>query len=302
MSAKAATNEELKITVGCDPEFFYYNEMNKRFEWPGHVPGSKAAPFHVKNGAIQVDGLAIELNIIPATTEDEFVTRLESVMDFLTKNYVEKNAIKIIPTAEFVPYYMNLLESHVVELGCIPDLDAYTQKENPRPNKGRPDKEQFLRTAAGHIHAGWWHDQEIALDDPNHRADCFEVVKQLDYYIGLPSLLWDKDNKRRSLYGKAGACRIKSYGVEYRTPSNQWLLDKELQKFIFRNTVKAIQDLNNGKRVFEMYGNLAQDLINSGTTPDPSFGPILYPDLPEKYRNFKLPGPKAKVAIDKKNP
>jgi hypothetical protein len=35
------------------------------------------------------------------------------------------------------------------ELGCEPDLDAYTMKENPKPNANTN-----MRTASGHIHIG----------------------------------------------------------------------------------------------------------------------------------------------------
>lgn len=272
--------KELTITVGCDPEYFYQS-FDKEFKYPYGVPGSKAAPFIVKDGAIQIDGLALELNIIPALTEEEFVNRCKSVFQEFGKYVIQKN-IKIVSTADFQPKYLNSLNPSVVELGCIPDFNAYTGEANPRPNFGKDDALQTMRTAAGHIHAGW-EPVDVNIRDPNHIANCYEVVKQLDYYVGVPSMFWDRDNRRRQLYGKAGACRIKPYGVEYRTPSNQWFTDERLMKFVFNNTVKAIKDLYAGRSAHSKYAHRAQEVIDLGIMPDLSWAGQFCEGLPNEY-------------------
>ncbi len=46
-----------------------------------------------------------------------------------------------------------------------------------------------------------------------------EAIKMLDLYLGLPSVLFDRDDTsilRRTLYGKAGEFRPTEYGIEYR--------------------------------------------------------------------------------------
>ena len=38
------------------------------------------------------------------------------------------------------------------------------------------------------------------------------LVKYMDVFLGVPSVIKDKDTKRRSLYGKAGCFRLTDYG------------------------------------------------------------------------------------------
>ncbi len=45
----------------------------------------------------------------------------------------------------------------------------------------------------------------------------------MDLFIGITSLFLDDDNLRRSMYGKAGCFRNKSFGVEYRVVRNFWI-------------------------------------------------------------------------------
>jgi len=83
---------------------------------------------------------------------------------------------------------------------------------------------------------------------------CATLVKQLDCYLGLPSVVWDRDAKRRQMYGAAGAFRPKPYGVEYRVLSNAWLLNEKRMRFVFNQTVKAVNDLISGFRPVDSIG------------------------------------------------
>jgi hypothetical protein len=118
-----------------------------------------------------------------------------------------------------------------------------------------------MRTASGHIHIGWTKDEDP--NDPVHFADCCALVKQLDYFLGLHSILWDRDNRRRSMYGKAGAFRPKPYGVEYRVMSNVWLTNEELMRWVFDQTHKAVDTLLNGENFAETHNSQAAGIINS---------------------------------------
>lgn len=284
--------EALKITVGCDPEFFFYSNINRQYEYPRLIPGDKSAPYVVKDGAIQVDGLAMELNITPADNEEQWITRLNSVYQELENRVKHVGTIQVVPTATFTQQHFLYLENRILELGCTPDFNAYTGEINPRPNRDKPDHEQYFRSAGGHIHIGWrgprsagYSDEEAAINDKNHILDCFEVVRQMDFYTGVPSLFWDKDQTRRKLYGRAGACRVKPYGVEYRTLSNQWFKSEELQRFIYQNSIKAVTDLYNGKNLYEQYGTMAALQINGEmnvSSPSTWLKQIIG-NLPEKY-------------------
>lgn len=226
------------ILIGCDPEVFVkQGEIYKSAH--GLIRGDKKNPQRVNKGAVQVDGMALEFNIDPAASEDEFVLNVNTVFDQL-KLMVPTYEIAITPTADFDPEYMDAQPEEAKELGCDPDYNAYTGFENPKPNGKRP-----FRTASGHVHIGWTSGQDI--QDPQHIADAHMVGRQMDYFLGLGSMLFDNDQKRRSMYGKAGCVRIKPYGVEYRTLSNAWLKSPELMRWVFRNAKLGVEKLMAGE-------------------------------------------------------
>ncbi len=76
--------------------------------------------------------------------------------------------------------------------------------------------------------------------------NCRDLVRQLDWYIGYWSLKLDPDPTRRLLYGKAGACRYKDYGVEYRAPSSFWLPTRDRRLAVWNRMQQAIFDMRHG--------------------------------------------------------
>lgn len=240
----------MNITIGADPELFakrdgqYVSAYNL-------VPGSKEHPYPVDNGAVQVDGMALEFNINPADTEDGFIFNLTSVMQQL-RELVPEYEVVPDPVATFTEEYMATQPQAALELGCDPDFNAWTNQVNIKPVATKP-----MRTGAGHVHIGWT--DGAAGED--HVALCNAFVRQLDFYLGLPSLIYDKDVARRELYGRAGACRYKHYGVEYRVLSNRWLSDERLMRWVFSNTQKAIVAFRE-KELSSIYGDI-QEIINN---------------------------------------
>jgi hypothetical protein len=101
-----------------------------------------------------------------------------------------------------------LLHPQASHIGCEPDFNAYTS--NMR--RVKLEEMKTLRCAGGHIHVSF---EEEA--DPIRNPDGVItsesrvlLVKALDVYLGLPSLVFDKDMVRRGLYGKPGMFRPKS--------------------------------------------------------------------------------------------
>lgn len=240
----------MQLTIGADPEVFAKN--NGEFvSAHGMVPGTKDAPYPVKNGAVQVDGMALEFNIDPASTEEEFVFNIDSVMSQLRD--MAGAELAAVPVAHFEKEYMEMQPPEARELGCDPDYNAWTGGRNDQP-----DAAALFRTGAGHVHLGW-------LDGgvpENHEEMCTQIVKQLDYYLGLPSLVFDPDVQRRALYGQAGAYRAKPYGVEYRVLSNKWLASKDLQRWVYRNTVAAFESMRHGVLAVK-HGDIQHVINNS---------------------------------------
>lgn len=238
------------LTIGADPELFVYDRMADEFLSAHDLfPGTKWDPFPTAKGAIQVDGVAAEFNIAPASNSAEFRHNINQVYNTMSLilNKMSKSGTSLMlaasPVATFEKEYFNSLPEETKALGCNPDFNAYTGKPNDPPHTDEP-----FRTGAGHIHIGWTEDADI--NDVSHIADCVAVVKQLDATLFIPSLAWDHDSKRRTLYGAPGSYRPKSYGVEYRVLSNAWVTDPDIQEWLFDATKESVVALENGDHIY----------------------------------------------------
>lgn len=239
------------IKVGCDPEVFV--KQNGVFVSAHNlIPGDKKNPFKVNKGAVQVDGMALEFNIDPASSEDEFCINVEEVFHTL-KLMVPDYEIATVPVADFDVEYMKQQPQEALELGCDPDFNGWTGYANNKPDGDRP-----FRTASGHVHIGWTEGEDI---HGNHFDACCHVAKQMDFFLGLPSIAYDDDVRRREMYGKGACFRPKSYGVEYRTLSNAWLKSPHLMRWVFRNVKEGMQRMFNGELLAEKYGDISE-IIN----------------------------------------
>lgn len=234
---------KMRFLIGADPELFLFKD-GKFFSAHGTIPGDKHNPYKVPSGAVQVDGMALEFNIDPADNEETFLKNITTVRSELEK-MVPNFTVVASPTATFDHEYMlnQPLESKI--LGCNPDFNAWNNGMQNEP----PNGDVNFRTGAGHVHIGWTNGKD-AMDESHFEA-CVMAAKQLDCVLGVGSLLFDSDNTRRTLYGKAGAFRPKPYGVEYRTLSNAWLRSPNRIRWVYRTTIQALDNLLVGRRYWE---------------------------------------------------
>ena len=244
----------MNFLLGCDPELFVTKggALASAF---GLIGGTKEEPLPVDKGAVQVDGMALEFNIAPASSKMEFSNNIQAVLEQL-KQMVPEYELQPVPSVHFDKALLDSLPEEATQLGCDPDFNAYTGQANPTP-----DARTTLRTAAGHIHLGWTENQ-----DPTgfHWDMCREVVREMDLYLGVPSVLLDLDNERRQLYGQAGAFRAKPYGVEYRVLSNFWLTKQELIDWVYEQVEEVISNLQQGKCMSPLYQDIIPSIINNG--------------------------------------
>lgn len=253
MTAVHLAYTERKYLIGADPELFVQvTGTDQIVSAHDLVPGSKIEPHKVTKGAIQPDGTSAEFNIHPAETADEFSDNIRSVLLDLQKEVTTAAAkkhltvnLKVTPTAWFEESYFKKLPGKAKVFGCTPDWNAWTQKQTQFRGTKLP-----FRTGAGHIHIGWTSNEDTT--DDAHWWDCLQAVKQLDAALYFSSLLWDNDKQRRVLYGKMGAFRPKTYGVEYRPLSNAWVADPDLHAFVFTTARRSMEMLDKfDSRFFE---------------------------------------------------
>lgn len=242
--------------IGADPEL-WLKKNGVPFSAHGIVQGTKAQPFKVRKGAVQVDGMALEFNINPATDFRAFDSNISTVLEELRSLVPEEYDLDISPSVTFDEDTIDSQPMEALELGCSPDFNAYTREKNKPPHT-----QSGFRTAAGHIHIGWGKDLDPM--ESTHFEACATLARQLDVHLGLPSLLWDRDQTRRSLYGGAGSFRPKSYGMEYRTLSNVWVKSKDMRAIVWRLTKSAITTLVRSHGVVKDFNYPVRDMINGG--------------------------------------
>lgn len=241
--------------IGCDPEVFvsYNGEVSSGI---GLIGGTKFAPLKVVNGALQEDNVLAEFNIDPADNKDKFISNIESVLSQLRERLSGRELV-VKSSHEFTHDALKSFGLKAFEFGCDPDYNAWTFRKNERPSA-----DSLLRTAGGHVH--------VSFDVTDKVKDPYLAAIMMDYHLGIPSVLLDSDTRRRSMYGKAGACRPKliekgdAYdGVEYRSLSNFWLANRNLMSWVFDNTQTAILRMEELEHTVGSNVERVQHIINN---------------------------------------
>ena len=220
----------MSYKVGADPEVFVEDTNGIIVPVIGFLGGTKEMPLPVENGALQEDNVMAEFNITPATNVDEFVNNIGSVMSQMNNRLGEHN-LKYVVKASHQFSKKDLKHPQASRFGCDPDYNIYSMEQNKVIS---PEEIGNYRVAGGHIHMGF--------DDPDrHPLIRILAVRWMDILVGLPLAAIDDDTVRYKFYGKAGAYRVKPYGVEYRTASNYWLKSEALIRAVYKNTITAMK-------------------------------------------------------------
>lgn len=219
----------MKIYCGADPEIFLQSLEGHLKSAIDTVGGTKENPKPMGIGDgfnIQEDNVAVEFNIPPAGDAAEFTDNIQKALAHIRMEVFAGWGARLSPisAASFPKEELN--DRRALEFGCDPDYNAYTGEVNPRPKADDPN----LRSCGGHVHIGF----DAAAVDLRH------VIRMMDLHLGVPSVLMDKGDLRKQLYGKAGAYRQKPYGGEYRTLSNFWIFDPTLCQWVYNNTTRAV--------------------------------------------------------------
>ena len=245
-----------KVLIGADPELFV-GAGGQILPAIGKLGGTKTEPRVVPMGALQEDNVLLEFNIDPAASLDEFVKHIKGVMA-KGREDLAQHGLDIIMGVSSHIYDDAILDAAGEQawvFGCEPDYNAWTRDVNFMPRDVHP----CLRTAGGHIHVGFSHLEQVT------KKKSANVIKMCDYILGLNSVLLDPDEQRKALYGKAGACRFKKYGVEYRTLSNFWLTSDDLMAWAYQGGVEAYERLEDLPAFEKLVGaEQVQNIINTG--------------------------------------
>ena len=237
------------VSLGADPEYILHKKQGSKRRYVASqrvIPGNKRRPFPMENGHVHRDNVLMEINPRPASTEEEFDNNIGNLLDEVASKYLTARGMAITNKTShlFAERFIQTPEGS--ELGCDPDLCAWGVHYDPP----FPPLVGNLRSAGGHIHFGL---------DSWDRAGLDHLIRMCDLYISVPLVLIDADTKRRQWYGQAGKYRPKSYGVEYRTPSNCWTFAAENRRWVFRQAQRAVKS---NLEIAPVLGTMIQDVIN----------------------------------------
>ena len=242
----------MEFKIGCDPEIFVGDNASVR-SIIGKVGGTKDNPKELPIGkgfAVQEDNVALEFNVPPSSSKNEFIGNVMGAMSFLSEMLLQQHGLQFVNKSAVSFPDDELRDPRALVFGCDPDYNAWTSRVNPRPSAA----DKNLRSCGGHIHIG--------LDDSWLPDKKRKLIHAMDLYISVPAVFMDQGHLRKELYGKAGAFRNKSYGVEYRTPSNFWVWNPELIGWVYDNTARAIS-FTDSKEIPEEDGEAIRYAINN---------------------------------------
>lgn len=243
--------------IGSDPEVFLQNRVTKDVVSAiPFVPGDKHNPYQIpelsEGHMIQTDNIMVEYCLPPTSDWKILKESFERCVRYTNKTIPGELEVIVKASARVRTQYLQ--DEQAKKFGCDPDYNAWTDRLNEAP-----DSKTNLRTCGGHIHIGYDNpDMEISI----------KLVKALDIFLGVPSILLDPDKERKKMYGKAGAYRLKPYGVEYRGLSNYWLAEDDSLKLIFNGVRMAVAMMNSSDSYLDRMSDemqlKIQTCINTG--------------------------------------
>lgn len=237
-------NKIKNVTIGTDPELFLYDSEKKEvISAVDIVPGSKYKPYKIKElgrgFALQTDNVLIEFNVPAVKLEDKekFISNIQRMKEYISQYVKNVNPnFTLLHQASARLKDEQLHSAQAWEFACDPDFNCYTNQENHKPVL----EDLCLRSAGFHIHIGY--------DNPDLKTS-LTILKYMDAYLGVPSILADGDTKRRDLYGKAGCFRLQKYGLEYRVLSGYFLNDVDTIGFVYDQVIKALDAFDTDKEL-----------------------------------------------------
>ena len=254
--------EKYNIMLGSDPEIIATKRSNgitKQFPVTGLIGGDKLNPFLVDESGfrtLQEDNVAIEYTTHPTSNLEDFVREQEQMRNVAFEK-LRENQLSYSTQAAAVYENIFMRHSAVQKFGCEPTWNAWKNEQNPTPTST-----DALRSVGGHIHVSY---------DNNNDEMSVELVRLCDLiYISMVNFnkkldFSDRNEiSRRNLYGKSGEMRIKSYGFEWRTPSNHWIFEIPKIEMMYRIVMEAFKHYDKGYRVKESSYEIIQNAINRG--------------------------------------
>jgi len=244
------------FTIGSDVEFFVCSTKGNIVPAINYLPGTKEDPYPLQYGHVQVDNVAAELNVIPSNNPEIFNSNVLNLCAEVN-NLLKGHDLFLHGGMDYYVFAAHQLEHPTAqEFGCDPDFSCWDFSIE----KIQPSHMKSARTCGGHLHVG----------HPSIHQEIEGCVRNLDLLVGLYLAYKYPRSKRVNFYGKPGRFRPKEYGVEYRSPTNQWLLDRYSIQDIFTLIEFGLRNpgLWKGIVTTKKRADILQALLVEGTKAD----------------------------------
>lgn len=250
------------LKVGADIEVFVKDVFtNEIISAEGMIRGTKNVPFvfdkSSKYFATSLDNVLAEFCIPPVRNREDFYNHIKKSIGYIESILPDGVCVAVQPSANLAPMYLRTENAQT--FGCEIDYNAYTLE----PNFVNVFEDETLRCGGGHIHLGYKNPGKYDKMQYKPDEDRVNIVKTLDLFLAVPSIIMEPENKRKILYGKAGAFRPKPYGVEYRTISNYYLRDEATTKWAYDSVRDAVNFINNDNIIRDDLAEYVNIAINT---------------------------------------
>jgi hypothetical protein len=222
------------IVTGADPEIFFETKDTKEV-----VP---AWTLFAKRGRLTgdvmlyPDGFQAEWNVAAATCLDQVASSIERSMsiirDTAARHQINVSQNTVMPVSQEA---MDKAPEEWAMFGCTPSMNAYGEELTIPDGRTVP-----FRSAGGHIHYGM---HELKGTSPEAEEARIKTVKALDKVIGVACVWFFREYDhpaRRQFYGRAGEYRAPKHGLEYRTLSNAWLINRVVMHLVLELARKCV--------------------------------------------------------------
>jgi len=209
--------------IGADIEMFVSKKAIKH-----HRVIGATSIVRKDSTTIKKDGILLEINPLPDTCRDEVRARLKRIVSSL-KTLEVKHKVKIVldDVHTLNKSVFKKIAKEDKELGCLPDINAYTNKINRIPTEYQDIP---IRSCGGHLHFGATCIRTDQKDNPNRNRDHYpdpdffgEGINKYTRYIK------DLDGKTQlDIYGKPAPLykyhqfQSKKLNI-HKMPLNRWL-------------------------------------------------------------------------------
>ena len=288
---------DTQLTFGTDPEVAaYYVKDETMYVQPSpffrkemglvaQKPQSKH-PVYYSDGNVTImeDGVAFEFTIPPTADYKHMHMNIGFALDKLNDLlYPTQHNFTILPTLNYeIERFLDVDDEYKMCLifGCDPDKDAIL----PNYVCNVIDALQHpYRYFGGHFQIGCKNPVGTRLIQAHYEP----FIKLLAILLGNTVISRTSQSEleriRAKLYGQPGRYRLQPWGIEYRTPSNNWITSSTTMAAMFGAAKLAFRLLQNPRYGKEVINTYLPDTIDALTRADSELSKTILDNVRNDY-------------------